>query len=193
MAIFSFTTLGGLYVWHSNRRVALFWLGVTIIFFICYVVSLYILRKKFSIVFILFNAALYFILLVKGPSLQLFGLQIKDYLETPSMTLQKQLHQEVATVIEKIKVPYKINIEKSKRLTSQRSKIVVALMKNEKEDVQKKEIDAITRENFSKDIFLSFYNYDEKWIISIKLNVLQEVEYCSPNSKCEELGIEVNE
>ncbi|NWL87144.1 hypothetical protein DMN77_05955 [Paenibacillus sp. 79R4] len=193
IAIICFWTFVGMFFWNSNRKVALFWLAVTVAIFLFYVATLIILKRRYSGSFLFLNVLLCIILFVSGPQIQQLGIHIKHYFEIPSSQVQKQLNQEVTDAIEKTKIPYKVNFEISKKMTSQKGSGVVAVVKTKKGEVQKTEIDKIISETFNRDMFISFYDYDEKWVISIKFNIFREIEYCYPFSKCEDLGINLKQ
>ncbi|MNJ71322.1 hypothetical protein D3C77_678500 [compost metagenome] len=88
-------------------------------------------------------------------------------------------------------IPYKVDIENSKKLTKERSEVVVVLVKTKKEEVNKSEVDKISSVSFSNELFLSFYDYSKSRIISIYFNENGEVEYCYPSFQCKEFEVEV--
>lgn len=193
VAVISFRTFIGMYFWNENREFALFWLSITIIIFLIYVMSLIILRKKVSRVFLLLNMLLYIVIVINGPRLQLLSLQIKHYFEIPSQKLQTQMNLEVSNAIEKSGIPYEVDFEISRELTEEGGRVAVVLVKNNKEEVNKSEVHKILGESlFSNKLYLSFLDYSKTRIISIYFNEIGEIEYCSPSFKCEEFGVKVN-
>ncbi|GGG18548.1 hypothetical protein GCM10010913_45900 [Paenibacillus aceti] len=103
------------------------------------------------------------------------------------------MNQEVINAIEKAGIPYIVNFKISKEMTNQKRSGVVAIVKTKNEEIQKNEIDKIISGTFSKDMFISFFDYDENWVLSIKFNVYREIEYCYPFTKCDEFGIEIKQ
>lgn len=130
---------------------------------------------------------------INGPQLQLFGMQIKHYIEIPSKKTQTKMNLEVADAIEKSGIPYEVDFEISRELTEEGSRVAVVLVKNNKGEVNKSEVHKILGEAlFSNNLYLSFYDSSKTRIISIYFNEIGEIEYCSPSFKCEEFGVKVN-
>ncbi|WP_019638355.1 hypothetical protein [Paenibacillus fonticola] len=189
IAFANFSTFVGLYFWNTNRKTAVICLMITLVIFIFYIILLFTLRKKFSSTFLVLNLLLYVIVFVNGPQMQLYAIEIKYYFEIPSNKMQKQLNQEVAAAIENTNIPYRVNAEKSKKMTKERREVVVVLIKTTGNELQKTEIDKITAQAFSKDVTLSFYDYGEEWIVDFYFTDLKEIKFCYPYTKCDELEI----
>lgn len=187
------TLLGGLYGWHSNRIAALFALSLTLATSMVHIVTLILVRKKFSSAFLVFNVLIFVVLLVNGPRVQFLEMQLIDYMKTPTIFSQNKMIKEVQREIDLNQFPFVIDIKKSKRLTYQNRDIVIVLEKNKIEELQKEEFDQIRAGMYSRKIILVFSDNSGEMIIRIKLNTDQTIEYCSPELTCNEFGIEIKE
>lgn len=187
------TLLGGLYGWHINRIAALFELLLTLATSIVHIVTLILVRKKFSAGFLVFNALIFVILLVNGPRVQFLEMQLIDYLKTPTIFSQNKMIKEVQREIDLNQLPFVIDIKKSKRLTYQNRDIVIVLEKSKIEELQKEEFDQIRAGMYSRKISLVFSDNSGERVIRIKLKRDQTIEYCSPELTCKEFGIEMKE
>lgn len=186
------TLLGGLYGWHINRIAALFELLLTLATSIVHIVTLILVRKKFSAGFLVFNALIFVILLVNGPRVQFLEMQLIDYLKTPTVFSQNKMIKEVQREIDLNQLPFVIDIKKSKRLTYQNREISIVLKKSNLEELQKEEFYKIRDGKYSRRIILDFFSKTDEIIITIELDTNQ-IEYCSPELICNEFGIEVKE
>ncbi|WP_044479578.1 hypothetical protein [Paenibacillus antibioticophila] len=189
ISIASFSTFVGLYAWNSNRKTAVIYLIISLAIVLCYAIFLFSLRKKFSSTFLILNVLLFIIVFVNGPQLQLYAFELKEQIKFPTKKIQRQLNQEVATAIENLKVLYRVDFEKSEEMTRQRRELVTVLMKNNRNEIQSTEINQLLNQSFSKDVFLSFYDYAASHIVSLYLTNYGEVTFCYPYSKCDELKI----
>lgn len=185
------TLLGGLYGWHSNRIAALFALSLTLATSMVHIVTLILVRKKFSAGFLVFNALIFVILLMNGPRVQFLEMQLIDYLKTPTIFSQNKMIKEVQREIDLNQLPFVIDIKKSKRLTYQNREIVIVLEKSKIEELQKEEFDQIRVGMYSRKIILVFSDNSGEKVIRIELKRDQTIEYCSPELICNEFGIEM--
>ncbi|WP_044479579.1 hypothetical protein [Paenibacillus antibioticophila] len=185
------TLLGGLYGWHSNRIAALIALSLTLATSMVHIVTLILVRKKFSAGFLVFNALIFVILLVNGPRVQFLEMQLIDYLKTPTIFSQNKMIKEVQREIDLNQLPFVIDIKKSKRLTYQNREIVIVLEKSKIEELQKEEFDQIRAGMYGRKIILVFSDNSGERVIRIELKRDQTIEYCSPELICNEFGIEM--
>lgn len=189
IAIVNFLAFVGVFGWNSTKKASVFYLLISLVILMFYIILLFILRKKISRNFLVVNFVLYIIIFANGPQIQNYGIEITYYFQTPSNQVQKQLIKEVADVIEKTNIPYKIHTEKSKNLTKERKEIVVALIRTTTGDLQKEEINKIILKPYSRDLTLSFYNRKEERIVKFQFTKLGEIEFCYPFDECENIGI----
>lgn len=186
------TLLGGLYGWHINRTAALFELLLTLATSMVHIVTLILVRKKFSSAFLVLNVLIFVILLVNGPRVQFLEMQLIDYMKTPTIFSQNKMIKEVQREIDLNQLPFVIDIKKSKRLTYQNHEISIVLKKSKVEELQKEEFYKIRDGKYSRKIILDFFSKTDEIIITIELETNQ-IEYCSPELICNEFGIEIKE
>ncbi|MOA13645.1 hypothetical protein D3C78_1337070 [compost metagenome] len=101
------------------------------------------------------------------------------------------MNLEVADALDKTNIPYKVDFEISKRLTKERGEVVVVIVKTKSEVVNKSEINKVLAVSFSNELYLSFHDNGNNRIVSVYIDEIGKIGFCSPSFKCEEFGVVV--
>lgn len=166
------------------------------IFLLCIIAYLFfakhLLEKKLPLLLVIcFGTTILFFFLtpwiIESKSL------VHRELSNVSFSNHEKFMKKVEVMIEQEKLPYSVNVGKSKeRFKEIRNVNVVVLNKTNNEEIKKNDVNGLLGLTYGEDVRLKIFNKsNDKLLIDFVIDIDKSVSYCEPYEICGELGLEI--